>query len=201
MPVAVHIAYVETPDAEPLGVRRQFAAALFRRVLDERLGAGVGRVVNAESGQPLVSGVAEPTFVSLTHTDFVVAVALASARVGLDVEHVDREASHPGLFARVSSPAELRWLERQPVDRRNREFLRLWTRKEAYGKAIGVGLGFDLRSTNFIPDDDRLSGVPGKWHATAVDLGSDVVAAVVVEGRASQVTVTKVDHRELAHLG
>jgi phosphopantetheinyl transferase len=200
VPVAVRIAYVETPDAEPLGVRRRFASALFRRLLDERFGAGVGRVESAESGQPLVIGVAEPAFVSLTHTDRVVAAAVATARVGIDVEDVSREASHPGLFARVCSAAELRWLERQPDDRRNLDFLRLWTRKEAYGKAIGVGLGFDLRSTNFVPDDDRLSGVPGRWHATTVDLGSDVVAAVVVEGRAIRVAVAKVDHRELARL-
>lgn len=201
MPFAVHIAYVETPDAEPLGVRRQFGAALFRRLLDERFGAGVARVETAESGQPIVTGVAEPAFASLTHTRRVVAAAFAAARVGVDAEPRDRVASQPALLARVCSASELRWLERQSESQRNEAFLRLWTRKEAYGKAIGVGIGFDLRSTNFNPDDDCLVGVPGEWHAIAVDLGADVVAALVIEGAAGNVTVTKVDHRELARLG
>ena len=204
VPAAVHIAYIETPDAEPLGVRRQFGAALFRRLLDERFGVGVARVDTAESGQPIVIGASEPAFVSLTHTDRVVAAALAAARVGVDAERADRDASHPGLVARVASTSELRWLERLPAGERNHGFLRLWTRKEAYGKAIGVGIGFDLRSTTFVPDDERLVGVPGEWCARAVDLGPDVVATVVVEGpveRVGRVVVTKVDHREVAHLG
>lgn len=207
MTVAVQIAYIETPDAEPLGVRRQFGSALLRRLLDERFGVNVGVVETADSGQPLVTGATVPAFVSLTHTTRVVAAAIAPAPVGIDVEPRDRVASQPSLVARVCSLSERSWLEQQPESQRDEAFLRLWTRKEAYGKAIGVGIGFDLRSTNFVPDDDRLAGVPGEWHARAVDLGPDVVATVVVEGsadraaRAVRVVVTKVDPRELAHLG
>jgi phosphopantetheinyl transferase len=200
VPVAVRIAYLETPDAEPLGVRRQFGSALFRRLLDERFGAGVGSVRTADSGQPVVTDVTEPAFVSLTHTHRLVAAALAAARVGIDAESRDRVAS-PGLRARVCSSSELRWLARQSEDRRDVDFLRLWTRKEAYGKAIGVGIGFDLRATDFSPDDERLAGVSGEWRAAFADLGPDVVAALVVEGDAPDVVVTKVDRRELAHLG
>ncbi len=201
MPVAVHIAYLETPDAEPLGVRRQFGSALFRRLLDEHLGLGVGRVETAESGQPIVVGATEPAFVSLSHTDRVVAAALAATRVGIDAERHDRVASHPGLRARVCSPTELRWLEQLPEHQRDECFLRLWTRKEAYGKAIGVGIGFDLRSTNFISDDAPLAGVAGEWHARAVALSPDVVATVVAEGVIADVRVAEVDRRELARLG
>ena len=200
----MNVAYVETPDAEPLGVRRQFGAALCRRLLDQHFGAGVARVETAESGQPIVIGAGEPAFVSLTHTERVVVAAFATARVGVDAEHIDRTATHPALHSRVCSSSELRWLDQLPQDRRDEGFLRLWTRKEAYGKAIGVGIGFDLRSTNFIPDDERLGGVPGEWHARAVDITADVVAVVVVEGSVSpagRVTVSKVDHRELARLG
>lgn len=199
--VAIHVAYVETPDAEPLGVRRQFGAALFRRLLDQRFGAGVARVETAESGQPVVAGAPGAAFVSLTHTERVVVAAFATARVGVDAEHVDRTATHPALRSRVCSSSELRWLDQLPQDQRDEGFLRLWTRKEAYGKAIGVGIGFDLRSTNFIPDDERLAGVAGEWHARAVNIAADVMAVVVVEGVVGPVTVSKVDHRELARLG
>ncbi|HEX7104906.1 MAG TPA: 4'-phosphopantetheinyl transferase superfamily protein [Acidothermaceae bacterium] len=201
MPVAVDIAYVETPDAEPLGVRRQFGRSLMRRLVDARLGAGVARVETAESGQPVVLGAARPAFVSLTHTDRLVAAAFATTRVGIDAEPLDRAPSRPSLRARVCSPAELRWLDELPESQQSQGFLRLWTRKEAYGKAIGVGIGFGLRSTDFVPDDAPHRGVPGGWHAREVALSPDVVAAVVVEGSIGRIELTKVDPRELADLG
>jgi len=191
----VHIAYVVTPDAEPLGVRRQLGRSLMQRLVDDGLGAGVGRVEIAESGQPVVVGARRPAFVSLTHTDRLVAAAFATTRVGVDAEPLDRATSHPAVRARVCSASELRWLDKLPKSQQNQGFLRLWTRKEAYGKAIGVGLGFEWGSTSFNPDDARLAGVPGEWHAGDVDLGADVVATVVVEGDPPDVEVMRVDTR------
>jgi len=197
----VHIAYVVTPDAEPLGVRRRFGRSLMRRLLDARFGAGAARVEITESGQPVVVGAPRPVFVSLTHTDRLVAAAFATARVGIDAEPVDRTPSHPALRSRMCSASELSWLDELPEDQRDQGFLRLWTRKESYGKAIGVGLRFEWRSTSFNPDDARLAGVPGEWHASDVDLGADVVATVVVEGAAQAIEVVKVDSCELPDLG
>jgi phosphopantetheinyl transferase len=197
----VRVAYVVTLDAEPLGVQRQFGRSLMRRLVDKRFGAGVARVETAESGQPIVVGASRPAFVSLTHTDRLVAAAFASTRVGIDAEPLQRTPSHPALHARVCSPSELRWLGELPEHQRDQGFLRLWTRKESYGKAIGVGLEFEWRSTKFNPDDARLAGVPGRWHATDVDLGAGVVATVVVEGGRRAIEVVKVDSRELPDLG
>lgn len=195
------VAYLETPDAEPLGVRRQFGKSLLGRLLDERFGTRTAAVETLESGQPIVVGASEPAFVSLTHTDRLVAAVLAPTRVGIDAEPLDNTHSHPSLHSRVCSTAELSWLEQLPEFQRNQGFLRLWTRKESYGKAIGVGLGFEWRSTRFNPDDAALAGVAGEWHARELDLGPDVVAAVVVEGAQAAVAVTKVDWRDVAHLG
>jgi 4'-phosphopantetheinyl transferase len=99
------------------------------------------------------------------------------------------------LEARVCSPAEAAALDILHGDERERAFMAIWTRKEAYGKAIGVGLGFEWSSTSFNPDDARLAGVPGEWHARDVDLGVDVVATVVVEGDPPDVEVMRVDTR------
>jgi len=198
---AVEIAYFVTPDAETLGVRRHFGRWLMQRLVDGRFGAGEARIETAESGQPVVVGANRPAFVSLTHTDRLIAAAFATARVGVDAEPLHRTTSHPNLHARVCSPIELRWLDELPEHQRSHGFLRLWTRKESYGKAIGVGLGFEWRSTSVNPDDARLTGVPGEWHASELDLGSDVVAAVVVEGGPRPIEVFKVDWRELPDLG
>jgi 4'-phosphopantetheinyl transferase len=95
------------------------------------------------AGRPVAD---PPVDVSLSHGGGWIAVAAhRRGRVGVDVEGV-REVS-PGLARRCLSTAELSWLERAAdAPARLERFLRLWTAKEAYLKAIGTGLGTDPRT-------------------------------------------------------
>ena len=100
----------------------------------------VGR--NAE-GRPVAD---PPVDVSLSHGGgWVAAAAHRHGRIGVDVEAV-RPVS-PALARRCLSAGELSWLEdAADAAARERRFLRLWTAKEAYLKAIGTGLGTDPRT-------------------------------------------------------
>ncbi len=82
-----------------------------------------------------------------SHTDAVVACALALRHaVGIDVEPADRDV-HLGIARHCLSPSELRQFEQtDPHDRRS-FLLRHWTLKEAYSKAVGLGLS--LRFVDF----------------------------------------------------
>ncbi|CAA9381324.1 MAG: hypothetical protein AVDCRST_MAG75-979 [uncultured Propionibacteriaceae bacterium] len=61
------------------------------------------------------------------------------------------------LTRRCLSAAELAWLEQgRPGAARELRFFRLWTAKEAYLKAIGVGLATDPRQITI----DHTSGEP-----------------------------------------
>ena len=92
------------------------------------------------SGRPMVDGLE----VSLSHARGLVAVAASRVGpIGVDVES-HREFEIDGMARRWFDPAEVTWLYRQPdpLD----AFLRLWTAKEAVGKALGRGLrGSGLR--------------------------------------------------------
>lgn len=86
-----------------------------------------------------------PVDVSLSHgAGWIAVAAYLGGRVGVDVEAV--RGVTPALARRCLSSAELTWLDRA-ADAQSREerFLRLWTAKEAYLKAIGTGLGVDPR--------------------------------------------------------
>ena len=77
--------------------------------------------------------------ISLAHSEpFSVCAVTRGCRVGVDIERLDRAVrlsrSTPPLF----SPREVALLE--AADDRNEAFLRIWTRKEALGKALGTGL-------------------------------------------------------------
>jgi len=76
-----------------------------------------------------------------------------------------------------SAPNEEKGLER---------FFWMWTAKEAYTKALGLGLGFDFRRVEFDPALDvfRVDGVvPKGWKLTKFKVvhGADVYQGVVAE--------------------
>lgn len=78
--------------------------------------------------------------VSISRTAGLVAVAARRAgAVGVDVELV-RPLPALELAERWFPPAEVAWLGDRPEARRTVDFLRLWTAKEAVGKALGRGL-------------------------------------------------------------
>lgn len=90
--------------------------------------------------KPYICSDAAPCLsVSLSHTDGLAAVAVSlGGEVGVDVERVrDVEMSREEMLD-LLTPREFGLLQDGPT--RNRSFLRLWTRKEACLKALGVGL-------------------------------------------------------------
>ncbi|MEJ7775687.1 MAG: 4'-phosphopantetheinyl transferase superfamily protein, partial [Nocardioidaceae bacterium] len=95
---------------------------------------------------------------SLSHSGGWIAVAACeTGRIGIDVE-VLRDVT-PSLERRCLSAVELAWLDRaQPGVPRSLRFSRLWTAKEAYLKATGVGLAADPRtvSIDHTGDEPRL---------------------------------------------
>jgi 4'-phosphopantetheinyl transferase len=75
----------------------------------------------------------------------VVAVA-AGLEVGIDIEPLRPLPDALDLARRFFSPAEIEALTTTPVRERDAAFLAAWTRKEAYIKALGGGLGVGLDS-------------------------------------------------------
>jgi 4'-phosphopantetheinyl transferase len=166
---------------------------LLRRIIAD---GGEGRLDYEESGRPIV--VEAPLFVSLAHSGRHVLAARARRPVGVDVESLRAEPAHPGLEARVCSPAEAAALDILHGDERERAFMAIWTRKEAYGKALGVGVGFGLQTVTAGPDGSRIRGAAGRWWVGDLDLGDADSAALVVRGRQPKVTLTAVDAASLA---
>ena len=89
---------------------------------------------------------------NLSHGGERVMAVVSDRPVGCDVEQV---APFDEAVAREClTDGELAWVKRaQPGSDRDRAFIRLWVRKEAYVKAVGKGLGIDLKSVSLLPDE------------------------------------------------
>ena len=85
------------------------------------------------------------------------AVAL-DADLGVDLETLPRRIDAGRLAKRVLTTGERRSLLALPPGRREAAFLALWTRKEAWGKALGVGIRYPLGRTELL--DERPDGDP-----------------------------------------
>ncbi len=105
-----------------------------------------------DMGLRLLAGVKEQPenagllFHNISHSRGLVAVAVADAPVGVDVE-CERKVSGR-LAPRILSEREQRYLSKTGGAM---GLLQLWTLKESYGKALGVGIAYPLSGVEFIP--------------------------------------------------
>jgi 4'-phosphopantetheinyl transferase len=103
-------------------------------------------------GKPELVGAPGDVRFSLSHTRGLVAAALATRDdLGVDVELAERAVDATGLAGRFFAPAEAACIAATPPENRQGAFLRLWTLKEAFAKAVGLGLSLPLDSFAFGP--------------------------------------------------
>src|SRR5262249_20814147 len=86
--------------------------------------------------------------------------------VGVDVEWIRELHDAEELVSRFFSPRESRVFHELPSEIRPAAFFNLWTRKEAWLKATGEGIGYllDRVEVSFLPwEPGRLLRLPG-WE-------------------------------------
>jgi phosphopantetheinyl transferase len=89
---------------------------------------------------------------SISHVDRLAVVALSpTLDVGIDVECIDQDVSD-AVIAEFSHFDELHAVGGLPRPQEIREFIRLWTLKEAYSKMLGLGHSLDFKAIKFTLD-------------------------------------------------
>ncbi|MEY2248943.1 4'-phosphopantetheinyl transferase superfamily protein [Streptomyces sp. BF23-18] len=119
-------------------------------------------------GRPVLRGLGADLQVSLAHTDELIVVGVSRVGpLGVDAEPAGRRISLPALCEHVCTAQEARLLEALPEQERTGAFLRLWTLKEAYAKALGHGMRRRFTAIGFEWDATgraRLAGdTAGPW--------------------------------------
>jgi len=134
----------EAPARDPARARFFERRALTRGVVAARLGIDPQSVTigHAPSGAPVVLTPRGAPHVSISGRDDFCAVALAPCAVGVDIEPIN-DAAEPAW--NVLGDGERLALGALVGGARAEAFLRLWTGKEAYLKALGEGLAREPR--------------------------------------------------------
>ncbi|MEU8975721.1 4'-phosphopantetheinyl transferase superfamily protein [Streptomyces monashensis] len=181
--------------------RRQYLVAhtLVRRALALEAGLAEAELViwRSSRGRPFLQPLPGGLPRGGDHLDFNLSHAggysllgiVRRQRIGVDVEGLGREARALETILTTFTPEEQRWVAGASPGRQwDRRVLRLWTLKEAYAKARGLGLGLPFDEFSFTLADDRgvLGFRPpaddraGRWRFLELEPVPDVLAAVAV---------------------
>jgi 4'-phosphopantetheinyl transferase len=145
--------------------RKLFLAtrALVRVVLSRyaEVAPGEWRFAAGRYGKPYIAHptVTPPIYFNLSNTDglAVCAVSTAHESIGIDVERMDREIEILELADRYFSQPEAQALRALPASERQRHFVSIWTLKESYIKARGLGLSQTLNQFSFLLEHEKIS--------------------------------------------
>lgn len=140
---------------------------------------------------------------NLSHTHGLVACAFALVHdVGVDVEHVERRLEIDRLASSVFSPAERLALAPLRDGALRARFFQLWTAKEAYIKARGMGLALPLReiTVNFAvgsrPELELTAAIAddaARWWLDVRPLGQGHMLALALAAEPRNVEVCELD--------
>jgi 4'-phosphopantetheinyl transferase len=124
------------------------ARAGLRHLLAQHLGLEPTELTFAygERGKPYLPECPQLSF-NLSHSADKAALILregvgGNRRIGIDIEDAIRDREYAAFSKRFFATEEQEWLLASDPGAIKDRFYRIWTNKEAYVKALGVGIGF-----------------------------------------------------------
>jgi len=165
---------------------------ILRAILGRYMGrpAAAVELVYESQGKPRLrsSDSDQPIRFNVSHSQGLALYAFSRSReIGIDVEAIRSDVPCEEVAERFFSSTELAEFRSLPPEHRDEGFFLCWTRKEAYGKALGAGLtipfdAFDVSLTPGMPET-LLSADCGRWALRSFQPCRAYAGAVVAEGK------------------
>lgn len=185
--------------------RQSFVATrgVLRTLAGSYLGIAPQEVVFSypDKGKPAVTGLS----FNVSHAGDVALAAFASTgRVGVDVEEMRPDVEMRALARRFFTASENAALDQLTGDDLVRGLYGCWTCKEAFVKAVGEGLSYDLERVEVAvyPSPPAIVSVdgctPAEWTAQAIDCGEGYTGAVVTDDPRAELVVREWPSSEAA---
>jgi 4'-phosphopantetheinyl transferase len=129
------------------------------------------RFTTSPLGKPELAPPAPPLHFNVSHSQGMALIAVTRiGQVGIDVEQVRTVETYLDMAQRFFTPGESSALLRAPREKSTEAFFHIWTRKEAFLKALGLGLthGLERFEVSVPPDDPaRILHIDGDRDAGA----------------------------------
>ncbi len=146
---------------DPASRRSAIAGRVLLRIglsqaVKHKISPSAWRFVRTAHDKPVLAAGLPPINFSVSHVDQLVVVAVSSTLdIGIDVECLDQNVNED-VIAEFCHLDERHSVGGLPRPQELREFIRLWTLKEAYTKLTGLGHNLDFNTMNFTLDPVHL---------------------------------------------
>jgi 4'-phosphopantetheinyl transferase len=177
--------------------RRRFIAGrgILRKIISAYLTLAPAKVrfVYTEYGIPFVSDDQNRGALgfNLSHSNGMALYAVARGRrVGVDIEYMQEDFATLEVAERFFSKNEFEALKSVSSDHRTKAFFNCWSRKEAYIKAIGMGVSYPLEgfTVSLAPGAapallrvDADATEASRWKMYKLDAAKGYAAALIIE--------------------
>lgn len=176
--------------------RRRFIAArgFLKKILSSYLQVPAEEIIFAygKHGKPFLHQQfkIDLIFNNSASNDLALYAVTLDNEVGIDVEFENKTLDYKGLIERFFSAKENQVFQQLPEGQQKFAFFYGWVQKEAFVKAIGMGLSFGLNNFDVNLDSSKpaqLIAIDGnqqsakKWQLTAFIPAANFVACVAVE--------------------
>lgn len=128
-----------------------------------RLSRSEHPIVAYPGHKPSISGVRNLHF-NISHSGAMGVASFSCRQVGVDLQRSVVPATD--IAGEFFHPREQAFLECRHGEERSRDFVRMWTMKEAYAKALGLGLHMPFREFSVIDRRDTWARVLGSCFTT-----------------------------------
>ena len=106
-----------------------------------------------------------PLHFNLSHSNGLISIGISETRIiGIDIEFANAATPTRELAEQCFSEQELATFLSLDAESRTKYFFTLWTLKEAYIKAEGMGVSLDLKSFSFSFDLDDMDSISFNSH-------------------------------------
>ena len=147
---------------------------------------------HGQLGKPYLDAqIASPQF-NATDSGTTLLIAFhQSNELGVDIEAVPRKVNYHGIAKRKLTDKEFNILTALPKQQQSNAFLALWTRKEGYGKAIGLGIRYPMNKVHLCDDFQNEHHLikdanDQSWHLQQIR-GKEFIACLVSSAPATTI--------------
>jgi 4'-phosphopantetheinyl transferase len=127
---------------------------------------------------------------NISHSENLAVIAISQNKVGIDIEYRNKDFEFNNLLADIFNTNEI--LDIQNAANKEYAFYSLWTRKEAFVKALGKGIDDDFKNIPCLNGDHSIDSAllktAEKWEVYGFDLTEHYLGAIAFE---SSPTISK----------
>ncbi len=143
---------------------------------------------------------------NLSHSREIILISMGRQPIGIDVEYCNDSIDYLGIANSVFSKREITSLTSLNTENLHDAFYRIWTKKEAYIKAIGMGLQAPLSEITMRPFDDGYHNLMSlhwnqeecnRWKVFNLDIEGQYMAALCCDWSIKELEMLEINTEDL----